>query len=374
MDEKRLVNKKLLRCGYTTGSCASAAAKAAALALLTGETPSSVSISTPMGKVLTLDTLLIAHDKDFAKFAVRKDSGDDPDITNGILVCAELRRADEGIAIFGGEGVGTVTKPGLDRPVGDAAINTVPRRMIESELTTVLDLLGENGGLSVTVSIPDGAELAKKTFNPRLGIEGGLSVLGTSGIVEPMSERALIDSIRLELSQLAARHETSLILTPGNYGEDFCCGALGLDTHPVKCSNFIGDTIDAAVELGFKRLLLVGHIGKLSKLGIGLMNTHSKNGDGRMETLAACALEAGASAALSREILTCVSADAALEKLFSAKLLENTMSALSERIKYYLNLRVPEGVDIDFVCFTNSPSPMVLCSSAEINSLLKDWS
>ena len=249
MDEKRLVNKKLLRCGYTTGSCASAAAKAAALALLTGETPSSVSISTPMGKVLTLDTLLIARDKDFAKFAVRKDSGDDPDITNGILVCAELRRADEGIAIFGGEGVGTVTKPGLDRPVGDAAINTVPRRMIESELTTVLDLLGENGGLSVTVSIPDGAELAKKTFNPRLGIEGGLSVLGTSGIVEPMSERALIDSIRLELSQLAARHETSLILTPGNYGEDFCCGALGLDTHPVKCSNFIGDTIDAAVEL-----------------------------------------------------------------------------------------------------------------------------
>lgn len=373
MDTKRLVNQRLLRCGFTTGSCAAAAAKAAALALITRSQPARVTIALPSGDKLALDVADCVCYDDFVRCAVIKDSGDDPDITNGAYIYAKVSRADSGITIIGGSGIGRVTLPGLDRPVGDFAINTVPRKMIEQELTALLNEHEQLGGLNVELSIPGGEELAQKTFNPRMGIVGGLSILGTTGIVEPMSSKALSDSIKLELSQLAADGQRNVILTPGNYGEDFCRKALHLEGSLVKCSNFLGDSIAAAVELGFSRILLVGHIGKLSKVGLGIMNTHSSVGDGRMECLSACALEAGGSAKLSRAILSCVSADAALDLLRDAELISDTMLALGGRIGHYLSLHVPEGTEIDFLCFTNSPAPAILCSSRGCEEITATW-
>ncbi len=375
MEHLRNKNGRLLRCGYTTGSCAAAAAKAAAAALLSGHEISNVSIDTPKGIPLTLDIVECWKKEGFALCAVRKDSGDDPDITDGALVFAKVQKTGSGIAIDGGEGVGRVTKPGLDQPVGAAAINSVPRRMIANELKTVARKYGYEGGFAVTISIPRGKELAARTFNPRMGITGGISVIGTSGIVEPMSNRALADTIRLALRQLAAAGGNAVLLTPGNVGEAFAKETLGLsmDAH-VNCSNFIGDAIDAAVECGFKSILLVGHIGKLVKLGIGMMNTHSSFGDGRMETLCACALKAGAQAPLLGRVMDCVSTDAALKVLLEDGILEETMRTLGMRIQACLARRVPDGMLTEYICFTNAPDMAgVLAQSDGACELMRIW-
>ena len=346
---------KKLRCGYTTGSCAAAAAKAAALMLLSGHPVSSVDLITPGGIALTLDIVdTVSGDKTVC-CAVRKDAGDDPDITDGVLVYASVRKKDSGITIDGGEGIGRVTKPGLDQPVGAAAINSVPRRMIAGEVAAACSLCGYTGGIAVTLSIPGGADLARRTFNPRMGIEGGLSVIGTTGIVTPMSSQALVDTLRL----VAARGIRDVLLTPGNYGEAFARDALGLslDAH-ISCANFIGDAIDAALEEGFTRLLLVGHIGKLVKLGIGVTNTHSSHGDGRIETLLACVLEAGAD----------------LPLLQGAGLLPAAMRILSARIDDCLRRRVPEGVAIGYICFTNAEGfAGILAQSVNATELMQIW-
>lgn len=366
---------KKLRCGYTTGSCAAAAAKAAAEMLLSGKSVSSVTLDTPRGIRLSLDIADIKADGEAVSCAVRKDSGDDPDVTNGILVYAAVRKIPDGIVIDGGEGVGRVTKPGLDQPVGAAAINSVPRRMIEKACREVCGRLGYSGGVAVTVSIPRGKELAKRTFNPRIGIEGGISVIGTSGIVEPMSNAALVDTIRLELNVLYASGVRGALLIPGNYGEVFAETALLLDTaRHITCSNFIGDAIDAAVLRGFEKILLVGHIGKLVKLGIGMLNTHSAFGDGRMETLAACAVESGAEPPLLKALLSCATTDAALDKLREHGLLDGTMETLGRRIESCLSRRVPDSVEIGYVCFTNGGEGNgVLVQSENADRLMQIW-
>ena len=280
---------KKLRYGYTTGSCAAAAAKAAAWMLLTGKRKTTISLVTPKGIPLSLQVEDIRMEEDFVSCAIRKDSGDDPDVTNGTLVYARVsRRGTPEIAIDGGFGVGRVTKKGLDQPVGNAAINSVPRKMIRENLEEVLSLTDADCGLDVLISIPDGERLAKQTFNPRLGIVGGISVLGTTGIVEPMSEKALVDTIRVELNQRRAGGADYVLLTPGNYGCDFIRAGLNLRPEwAVQTSNFIGQSLDICRELGFRGALLVGHIGKLVKVGGGMLNTHSKYGDCRMEILAA---------------------------------------------------------------------------------------
>ncbi|MEL7607982.1 MAG: cobalt-precorrin-5B (C(1))-methyltransferase CbiD [Bacillota bacterium] len=366
---------KKLRCGVTTGSCAAAAAKAATLMLLCSQSVPSVELTTPKGIALTLDVADAVWDSACASCAVKKDAGDDPDATDGVLVYASVRKTPGGIRIDGGEGVGRVTKPGLDQPVGAAAINSVPRRMIEDEADSVCRRCGYEGGLSVVISIPGGEALAKRTFNPRMGVEGGLSVIGTTGIVEPMSNRALIDTIHLELRQLKARGVRDVLLTPGNYGESFAREALGLSlAEHVSCSNFIGDAIDAALENGFERMLFVGHIGKLVKLGIGMTNTHSGNGDGRVETLLACALEAGADIFLLRAILGSVSTDAALVLLDQAGLLRAAMLALGARIDDCLRRRVPGPVAIGYVCYTNFAGIAgVLAQSGNAEELMQIW-
>ncbi len=375
MDIAKNINGKLLRCGYTTGSCAAAAAKAAAYMLLKQEKADAVFITTPSGIKLSLDISEQAFDSIRASCAVRKDAGDDPDITNGLLVFAEVKKCASGIRIDGGAGVGRVTKPGLDQPVGAAAINSVPRRMIERAVKEAADLVGYDGGLDIIISVPGGEKVALKTFNPRMGIEGGISILGTSGIVEPMSSRALIDTIAVEISQLAAKGEKSILITPGNYGEDFTRDKLGLSLEGcVSCSNFIGDALDAAVEKGFERILLIGHIGKRVKLGIGRMNTHASEGDGRMETLAACALAAGAEAPLLKRIMACVTTDAALDILREAGIMEETLLKLSLRIEGTLARRVPESVETGFLVFTNREDlGGVLIKSKNAERLMDIW-
>ena len=355
MQKTRLVGGKLLRCGYTTGSCATAASKAAAYMLCSGQVIDKVSIMTPAGEPLTLDVLDASLDESHAMCAIKKDSGDDPDITNGMLVYAKVAKIPQGIEVDGGEGVGRVTKPGLDQPVGAAAINSTPRRMISAALEDVIRETGVRTGLRAEIILPQGRLLAKKTFNPYLGIVDGLSILGTTGIVEPMSESALIESNRIEISVVAATGARRLLVTLGNYGTDFARDEMGLTIRDhIMCSNFVGEALDAAAELGFTDIMLIGHIGKLVKLGIGLFNTHSKHGDGRIETLIACALEAGADIETLRELDKCVTTDAALDILAQAGCVKETMKVLSGRVGHYLRKRLPESVNIEYLCFTNA--------------------
>ena len=391
MELTRYVNGKIMRCGYTTGSCATGAAKAAAMMLLGGEKVEKVDLMTPAGEMLHLDILEISVERDGSdapasvKCAVRKDSGDDPDVTNGTLVfaevsfCAEeeLAKAEPGsrIVIDGGFGVGRVTKPGLDQPVGSAAINSTPRRMMKEELSEVCRQYGYGGGLKVIISLPDGERLAKKTFNPRLGIVGGISVIGTTGIVEPMSNQALVDTTKVEIRQLAAKGRTDIFLVPGNYGRDFSRDVLGLDVSEcIAMSNFIGDAINSAVECGFKRIFMVGHIGKMVKLGIGQTFTHSSGGDGRIETLLACALEAGADLETLRKMLPCATTDAALDIVKDAGILKETLKILGRRIEATLLRKVPDDVQIEYICFTNHEGlGGILCESSGAAALSELW-
>ena len=345
---------KKLRFGYTTGSCAAAAAKAAAWMLLTGQKKETISLITPKGVTLTLAVEDISMGPDRVSCAIRKDSGDDPDVTNGTLIFAEVTRKEEpGIAIDGGIGVGRVTKKGLDQPVGNAAINSVPRQMIRVNLEEILTLTDQNCGLNVTISVPEGEVLAKQTFNPRLGIVGGISILGTTGIVEPMSEKALVDTIRVELKQRRANGDDYVLLTPGNYGCDFIRAGLSLNAEQaVQSSNFIGQTLDICRELGFKGALLVGHIGKMVKVSGGMMNTHSKYGDCRMEILAAHAGIAGLSPEKIGEILQCVACDDVLRILLDAGCFEKTMTGLTERILFHLRHRAGEDMEIGAILFS----------------------
>ena len=345
---------KKLRFGYTTGSCAAAAAKAAAWMLLTRQRKETISLITPKGVALTLPVLDIAMEENRVSCAIRKDSGDDPDVTNGTLIYAEVtRREASGIAVDGGFGVGRVTKKGLDQSVGNAAINSVPRQMIRENLEEILALTDQNCGLNVVISVPEGERLAKQTFNPRLGIVGGISILGTTGIVEPMSEKALVDTIRVELNQRKVGGDEYVLLTPGNYGCDFIRAGLSLNPEQaVQSSNFIGQTLDICRELGFQGALLVGHIGKLVKLGGGMMNTHSKYGDCRMEILAAHAGIAGLAPAQIGEILQCVACDDALRIIMDAGCFEKTMTGLTERILFHLRHRAGEDMEVGTILFS----------------------
>ena len=341
MKEYVTVDGKELRLGYTTGSCAAAASKAASIMLLTGKELQLIRLLTPKGLELELEVEDITTEKDAVSCAIRKDSGDDPDVTHGALVYSRVSFSDEpGIHIDGGIGVGRVTKPGLDQPVGNAAINSTPRRMIRENLEEVMEMTSYEGGLEVMISIPKGVELAKKTFNPRLGIEGGISVIGTTGIVEPMSEKALTDTIMVELRQKRELGYEYALLTPGNYGSDFIRDGLGLDPEwAVQTSNFIGDSIDMCVKLGFKGALLIGHIGKLVKIAGNMMNTHSKYGDCRMEILGSAAAAFGVKPETAEYILGCAACDEAVRVLREEGIDRDTLDLVSSRIEHNLDSR-----------------------------------
>ncbi len=350
-----------MRKGFTTGSCAAAASKAAAWMLLSGSEKNKIEITTPAGILYNPDIEDITRGESFVKCAVRKDSGDDPDITNGSLVYAKVSYAEAGgdlserVIINGGEGVGKVTRPGLDQPVGNAAINSVPRMMIRDEVIQIMDLFDHEGALNVEISVPGGEEIALKTFNPRLGIEGGISIIGTTGIVEPMSTKALLDTIRVELNQLKELGATVAVISPGNYGLDFMRDTYDFDLdRAVKCSNFIGDTIDMASELGFEKMLLCGHIGKLIKVSGGIMNTHSKEGDCRMELMAAAAARCGAENEVLNKILDCVATEEAIEILVKENIKDKCFEYITDKIYFYLNKRSADKMKVECMVYANA--------------------
>lgn len=364
-----------MRYGFTTGSCAAAAAKAAAYMLLSGNPKEEITILTPKGITFTAKILDTDRKENCVSCAVQKDGGDDPDITTGALIYAtvslakaDAAKADEQaqIIIDGGAGVGRVTKPGLDQPVGNAAINHVPREMITNEVLEVCKLFDYRGRLSVVISVPDGEALAAQTFNPRLGIVGGISILGTSGIVEPMSNQAILDTIRVELRQRRSLGFDYVAVAPGNYGLDYMKNTYGYDLdRSVKCSNFIGATIDMAVELGFQRMLLTGHIGKLVKLSGGIMNTHSAEGDCRMELLTAFAAKFGADSKTLGALMECVTTEEAVRILKECGLQQTVMDYTMERICYYLQKRAKQKLEIDCIMYANEFGELAKSKGAE---------
>lgn len=376
-------NQKKLRWGYTTGTCAAAASLAAAVMLLRGRRMEQVSLTTPKGVRLDLEVEEMETGKNCVCCGVRKDAGDDPDVTDGLMVYSQVRLpdADSGgagdareagddrnacgdyvyekdglrLILSGGVGVGRVTQCGLSCEVGKAAINPVPRQMIFEQVAGVCRESGFKGVLSIEIRVPEALKVADKTFNSRLGIQGGISILGTSGMVEPMSETALLDTIRLELRQRIRKGEKNLLVTPGNYGENFVGTVLGLGLgQAVKCSNFIGSTIDMAVEEGAESILLIGHGGKLIKLAAGIMNTHSSWADGRMEILAAHGAACGAKRELVEQIMEAVTVDEGLRLLETEDgLREQVMKRVMARLEQYVKRRAGGRLRAEVIVFTN---------------------
>lgn len=382
---------KLMRRGYTTGSCAAAASKAAAVMLLSGEETDSIILDTPKGITLTLDVLDILRGPGFARCAIRKDSGDDPDDTNGTLVyatvsvmdakipkeepvmqprTASVEQLDDRVEIWGGIGVGKVTKPGLSCKVGGPAINPVPRKMITQEVLAAMRQYGFEGALRVVISIPDGSVIAPKTFNPRLGIEGGISVLGTSGIVEPMSDRALIDTMYTEMDSRKANGYNNLLVFFGNYGADFTRDEMKLDiSTAVTCSNFVGELLDYAVLKGFESVLIIGHSGKLIKLAQGVMNTHSKYADCRSEFLALQAMFHGAGPEIGKEIYQALTTDEMTKILKREGLFETVIEEAAGKIDFYMQKRVHGKLKTGAILFSNVYG--ILGETAGAEELLK---
>lgn len=364
-------NQTKLRTGYTTGSCAAAAAKAAAHMLVSGEVVGEVSLVTPAGIRLYLEVEDIVKENNYVSCAIRKDSGDDPDVTNGILVYARVTFAQDDVVkskviLEAGEGIGRVTQKGLEQSIGDPAINLVPRRMIREAVEEELQKAGIDRGVRVMIWVPDGAEIARKTFNPKLGIEGGISILGTTGIVEPMSEKALTDTIFVEMKVRRENGMDYCYVVPGNYGSDFLHDTLGYqEDAAVKCSNYVGEVIDDAVRLQMKGILLVGHIGKLIKLAAGIMNTHSRQADGRMEILAAHAAMAGGSRELIRQLMECITTTAALELLEKEGILKEVMSTVMIKIEEHLKHRAGDGLEIGAVMFSKEMGILGKTSDAD---------
>ena len=356
------VGQQTMRCGYTTGTCAAAAALAAAKALLNGEFPAQVTIDTPAGIAVTVEIVDLELTADHAACAVVKDGGDDIDATSGAKIRAVVSRIPAGIEIDGGAGVGRVTKAGLDQPVGAAAINSVPRKMIEEALKKALS--GYQGGLRAVIEVPGGAEIAKKTFNPRLGIEGGISILGSTGIVRPMSRQALVDTTRAELKVRRAEGVKDLLLTPGNYGEAYIRDVLGLPlSQAVQCSNYIGAALDDAVRLGFSSVLLVGHLGKLTKLAAGITDTHSRTADGRREVFVTHAALQGAPVALLQKLYEAPTTDAAVALLQEAGMLEPVLSAIARAVGETLAHRAPD-LETGAILFSQAAGVSVMTDHA----------
>lgn len=363
---------RFLRCGYTTGTCAALAASGAVQLLLTGENPAVLNVMTPKGWPVEAEPELCRIEDGAALCAVHKDAGDDPDVTDGMLICACVTKTGHSIEIDGGEGIGRVTKPGLDQPVGAAAINSVPRQMIREAAEKICASCGYAGGLKIVISAPGGEEIAKKTFNPQLGIVGGISILGSSGVVEPMSERAIIETTALEIRQAAANGRKCLILLPGNYGMDYLTQNLPeLEAvSRAKCSNYIGEAIDAARLEGFREVLLIGHVGKLIKLAGGIMNTHSKTADCRRELFVCHAALCGGDKETCRALMNEVTTDGCLAVLDRAGLRDAVMQSILRAIQEQLSRRAGD-MRIGALLFSHEAGLLGLTEGAA--ELLEEW-
>ena len=410
MNEFVFKNQKKLRCGLTTGTCAAACAQAAMLRLLTGQVLSEVSVRLPASRKNPENTrvTLSVYPTADGGFATRKDAGDDPDVTNGteirayVQVCdvasvpaGAFASADGRLYLTGGEGVGRVTKPGLEQAVGQSAINRVPRQMIFDAVQQVLDTFGEDAGDAsylITISVPAGAALAQRTFNPMLGIEGGISILGTTGIVEPMSEAAIVATIESSIRQLLAMEDTAvsgaetlrkeevsashgkqmvsngsgrkedgdigrrarrILAVPGNYGQRYVEQQLGLRGVPVvEVSNHIGEAIDLAVSYGATDFLLVGNVGKLVKLAAGIMNTHSRVADGRWEIFAAHLALCGGTRAQVAAMREATTTEEMLTRLEEMGLRVPVMASIMGEIEAHMAHRIRGRMDFGVIVYS----------------------
>ena len=353
---------KKLRCGYTTGSCAAAAAKAALIMLLKGEEIHQVSIITPKGVTYVAEIIDIQREDGSIACSVIKDGGDDIDATDGIQIRASVSLRDDGeIVIDGGSGIGRITKPGLDQPIGAAAINSVPRKMIRENIKEVLEANGViERGVTVIITAPKGEEIAQKTFNPKLGIVGGISILGTTGIVEPMSDEGILGTIKVQIAMQKALGKKVLLMAPGNYGLKFLHDEYGIDEdRAVLCSNFVYDTLKMAEDAGFKEILFVGHLGKLVKVAGGIKNTHSKYGDHRMEILMDTVSEYAADEEfedVKSQLSECVMTDEALRIIDSFGYKEKVACRLVEKIKENMEIWTAHSIRAEVVIFADGYS------------------
>lgn len=387
------VDGKRLRCGYTTGSCSAGAAKAATIILFNKEKNlNEIEIATPKGIDVTMPIELIEKFDNYVECTILKDGGDDPDNTHGIEIKAmvkkikpidnkifqneDLQKFDsvlvedsraekedelERVVLKGGTGVGIVTKDGLFIPKGQAAINPVPRKMIKEE---VLKVLPPGERVEVIISVPQGEKVAKKTFNPRLGIEGGISILGTTGIVYPMSEDALKASIKIEITQKAINNER-LVLTFGNLGDNYCKELGFKQEEVVTCSNFIGFALETCVSCKVKSIIIVGHIGKMSKIAYGCFNTHSRVNGVRLEVIALELALLEYDMSLVKRVLEEKTCEGAVKMLGDGyeKLYENIGNKIVQKIKEH----VYGELEVDAVMYYGASNPILLWKSIKDN-------
>ncbi|MDR3597910.1 cobalt-precorrin-5B (C(1))-methyltransferase CbiD [Clostridium sp.] len=373
---------KRLRCGYTTGACSAGAAKAAAMILFNKvETLKKIEIASPKGINIKMPIENIEKFEDYVECTILKDGGDDPDVTNGIEIKAKVRRINntesamnnsyctvqEGepeefhrVVLKGGLGVGVVTKDGLFIPKGQPAINPVPRKMIKEE---VLKVLPDGESVEVTISVPEGREIAKKTFNPRLGIEGGISILGTTGIVHPMSEESLKASIKLEINQKALNNK-KLVLTFGNLGDNYARELGYREEEIVICSNFIGFALETCVLSKVKSVIIIGHIGKMSKIAYGCFNTHSKVAGVRLEVIALELALLGYDISLVKRVLQEKTCEGAVNLLGSGydELYENIGKKIIEKSTEH----VYGELEVETVMYYGASKPILLWKSGGV--------
>ena len=373
MDDYAYVNGKKLRKGFTTGTCATAATAAAISMILNQDIEEKVTVSTANGGEVTMDIKDPSFGELTASAAVEKDGGDDADATHGLLIYSTVTLLPDSndIEIDGGEGVGRVTQKGLKCDVGMAAINPTPRAMIEK---TARQLLGPNCGAKIIISVPGGEETAKLTYNSRLGIVGGISILGTTGIVNPMSEESWKASITIELTMLYNQGYRSVVLAPGNYGEDFATNVLGIPPHRiVNMSNFVGHVLKEVQRIGFTRVLMVGHMGKFVKVAGGIFSTHSKDSDARMEIIMANLALLGAPVELLEKVDQCITTDAAgtlIEEYHYEEVYQVLVDKMKFRSERLLRNRKPE-VSIDVVTFGTEAG--YLASTQTLEEIAEEW-
>ena len=420
--ENVVQGQKSLRRGYTTGSCSAAATKAALLMMMSGERCETVRIDTPKGIELSLEVSDQEYSACEALCSITKDAGDDPDATHGLRIFSRVSRISSSsgplpyeeqleisgvsvkVHITGGRGVGVVTRGGLSCDVGKSAINPVPRRMILKSVKDVLENMEPElvpDFLNIEISAENGEETAKKTFNPKLGIVGGISILGTSGIVEPMSEKALVDTIRTEIKQFAELsgikreddHEPQgedasdlnavedslgfpvppMLVCPGNYGQDYARDVVGIDLESgVKCSNYIGEMLDYSCWLGIPKILLIGHAGKLIKIAAGVMNTHSSSADGRQEVIASHGAMLGMEPSAVRDIMNAISAEEMTDILRNQGegFAQKVFDSIGNKIKEHIDHRTRGKLQLEFIVFTKIHGTLIKSSGAD--QMLKD--
>ncbi|MCS68887.1 cobalt-precorrin-5B (C(1))-methyltransferase [Listeria monocytogenes] len=372
MEDFIYYNGKKYRKGYTTGTCAAAAAKACVEMILTQEEVSAVQVTTTGGTILEIPVAYQKFSKDKATAAVQKDGGDDIDATNGMWIFVDVDLTDNAeVVLDGGVGVGRATQKGISVAVGEAAINPAPRKNI---LATVRESLGENRGAKILVYAPEGEERAKRTMNSNLGIIGGISILGTTGIVTPMSDEGWKKSLSMELEMKRNQGLDQIILVPGNYGDDFVQNTLGFSSgNIVSMSNFVGYMLKETQRLAFKKVLMVGHFGKLVKVSAGIFTTYSKDADARAEILVANLALLGAPLSLLQAVEKCNTTEAAGELIEEAgftQVYDVIVQKIKARSERFLKFTKP-SVEVDVVTFSTERG--LLAATKDIDVLREEW-